>query len=380
MTDQVSSRTVFRWAVVAGLGLLAVGLAASAVYAIRGILVLALVALFITVSLDPAVRWLTRHRVRRSWAVGLIFVIAFLAVVGLGAALMPPLIRQAASLSADLPGDIDRMVEQSRPLREFGERYGLITYLQDLAKDLPGRIGANVLGFVRSFFGAVFTALTVMVLTIYFMANLPNLRSGVVRLLPPAGRAHARRTVDVVVDKVGAYMIGNILISLVAGIATFAILTALRVPFALPLAVVVAITDLIPMIGATLGAVICVGVTALTADLWPTTVLVATFFVLYQQMENYLIAPRILRNTVDLPALAVLLAALIGGTVLGLVGALMAIPIAAVIKVLASPKIREMDASEEAGAVAGEGVGPAAGERAGPTAGEGAGPAAAGPG
>jgi len=380
MTDQVSSRTVFRWAVVAGLGLLAVGLAASAVYAIRGILVLALVALFIAVSLDPAVRWLTRHRVRRSWAVGLIFVIAFLAVVGLGAALMPPLIRQAASLSADLPGDIDRMVEQSRPLREFGERYGLITYLQDLAKDLPGRIGANVLGFVRSFFGAVFTALTVMVLTIYFMANLPNLRSGVVRLLPPAGRAHARRTVDVVVDKVGAYMIGNILISLVAGIATFAILTALRVPFALPLAVVVAITDLIPMIGATLGAVICVGVTALTADLWPTTVLVATFFVLYQQMENYLIAPRILRNTVDLPALAVLLAALIGGTVLGLVGALMAIPIAAVIKVLASPKIREMDASEEAGAVAGEGVGPAAGERAGPTAGEGAGPAAAGPG
>ena len=380
MTDQVSSRTVFRWAVVAGLGLLAVGLAASAVYAIRGILVLALVALFIAVSLDPAVRSLTRHRVRRSWAVGLIFVIAFLAVVGLGAALMPPLIRQAASLSADLPGDIDRMVEQSRPLREFGERYGLITYLQDLAKDLPGRIGANVLGFVRSFFGAVFTALTVMVLTIYFMANLPNLRSGVVRLLPPAGRAHARRTVDVVVDKVGAYMIGNILISLVAGIATFAILTALRVPFALPLAVVVAITDLIPMIGATLGAVICVGVTALTADLWPTTVLVATFFVLYQQMENYLIAPRILRNTVDLPALAVLLAALIGGTVLGLVGALMAIPIAAVIKVLASPKIREMDASEEAGAVAGEGVGPAAGERAGPTAGEGAGPAAAGPG
>jgi len=346
MTDQVSSRTVFRWAVVAGLGLLAVSLAASAVFAIRGILVLALVALFIAVSLDPAVRWLTRHRVRRSWAVGLIFAIAFLAVVGLGAALMPPLIRQAASLSADLPGYIDRMVEQSKPLREFGERYGLVSYLQDLAKDLPGRIGANVLGFVRSFFGAVFTALTGIVLTIYFMADLPRMRSGVVRLFPPPGRAHARRTVDVVVDKVGAYMIGNILISLVAGISTFALLTVLGVPFALPLAFVVAITDLIPMIGATLGAVITVLVTVLVDDLWPTTVVVAIFFVLYQQMENYLIAPRILRNSVDLPAIAVLLAALIGGTVLGLVGALMAIPIAAVIKVLASPKIRELNASD----------------------------------
>ena len=185
-----------------------------------------------------------------------------------------------------------------------------------------------------------------MVLTIYFMANLPNLRDGVVRLFPGPARRHIRRTVDVTVDKVGAYMIGNILISLAAGISTFIVLTVAGAPFALPLAVVVAITDLIPMIGATLGAVVCVGVTALSADLWPTTVIVAMFFVVYQQLENYLIAPRILRNTVDIPALAVLLAALIGGTVLGLVGALMAIPIAAVIKVLMSPKIREMDAAE----------------------------------
>jgi predicted PurR-regulated permease PerM len=118
------------------------------------------------------------------------------------------------------------------------------------------------------------------------------------------------------------------------------------VPFALPLALAVAIFDLFPMIGATLGAVVTVLVTWITTQLWPTTVIVIIFFVIYQQLENYLIAPRILRNTVDLPALAVLLAGLVGGTLLGLIGALMAIPIAAVVKVLATPMLEEFDADE----------------------------------
>ncbi len=346
MNEPVSLRTVFRWAVVASLGVLLVSVGVLAIYTVRGILVLGLIALFIAVSLDPAVRWLTRHGLRRSLAVALIFIVAFVAVAGLFAAVIPPLVRQGAALSNDLPRYIDQLTERSKPLRDFGDRFGLTDRLRELAADLPAQIGASVLGFVRSFFGAIFTALTVTVLTIYFMANLPKLREGVVRLFPGPARRHVRRTVDVTVDKVGAYMIGNILISLAAGVSTFIVLTVAGAPFALPLSVVVAITDLIPMIGATLGAVVCVGVTAISADLWPTTVVVAVFFVVYQQLENYLIAPRILRNTVDIPALAVLLAALIGGTVLGLVGALMAIPIAAVVKVLMSPKIREMDAAE----------------------------------
>jgi predicted PurR-regulated permease PerM len=147
------------------------------------------------------------------------------------------------------------------------------------------------------------------------------------------------------VDKVGAYMIGNLLISLAAGLATFVVLEALGVPFAVPLAFVVALCDLIPMIGATLGAVACVLATLLTTELWPTTVIVAIFFVAYQQLENYLIAPRILRHTVSLSAAAVLLAALIGGTMLGLVGALMAIPVAAGLKVVLAERIHARDAA-----------------------------------
>ena len=175
-------------------------------------------------------------------------------------------------------------------------------------------------------FSALAATLTVTVLIIYFLVNLPRLRSSSTALFPRAHRARFSRVAEVMVNKVGSYMLGNILVSLVAGLAAFAALTALRVPFAVPLAFVVAVTDLIPMIGATLGAVVCIAVALLATRLWPTTVLVAAFFVAYQQLENYLIAPRIMRGQVQLSPAAVLLASLIGGTALDLVGALMAIP------------------------------------------------------
>jgi predicted PurR-regulated permease PerM len=186
----------------------------------------------------------------------------------------------------------------------------------------------------------------VLVLTIYFMADLPRLRHGVMRLFRHQHRARFGRIADVMVDKVGDYMIGNLLISLAAGLASFAVLEALGVPFAVPLAFVVALCDLIPMIGAALGAVVCVLAALLTTELWPTTVIVALFFVAYQQLENYLIAPRILRHTVSLSAPAVLLASLIGGTVLGLVGALMAIPVAAGLKVVLAERLQARDEVE----------------------------------
>jgi predicted PurR-regulated permease PerM len=116
----------------------------------------------------------------------------------------------------------------------------------------------------------------------------------------------------------------------------------LRVPFALPIAITVAITDLIPLVGATLGAALGVLVAAFTVDVWPAGVVVLIFFIVYQQVENYLIAPRVLRNTVDLSSVAVLVFALIGGSVMGVVGALMAIPIAAAAKAVITPTITAM--------------------------------------
>jgi predicted PurR-regulated permease PerM len=237
--------------------------------------------------------------------------------------------------------------------------------MQSLLASLPGRLGNGLLGFTGRLFGALFSTLTVVVLTIYFMADLPRLRHGMLRLFPQAHRARFGRIADVMIDKVGAYMIGNLLISLAAGVASFVVFTALGVPFSVPLAFMVALFDLIPMIGATLGAVAGVLVTLFTTELWPTTVVVAAFFVAYQQLENYVIAPRILRSTVSLSAAAVLLAGLIGGTALGLVGALMAIPVAAGLKVVLAEQLKARDMADAHEAPPEDGKAPARLEPAG---------------
>ena len=340
--------TMFRWGVYVSLGVLAVLAAAAAVYTTRAVLIRVLIALFIAISLDPAVRALTRRGMRRSLAVLVIFLVA----AGLAAAFLmsviPAMVHQFESLVRDFPGYIASLSDRSARFRELTDRFHLTSKVQDLIASLPGRLGGGLLGFTRRLFGAMFDTLTVLVLTIYFMADMPRLRHGAMLLFPRAHRARFGRIADVMVDKVGSYMIGNLLISLAAGLASFAVFAALGVPFAVPLAFAVALCDLIPMIGATLGAVICVLAALLTTELWPTTVVVALFFVGYQQLENYLIAPRILRHTVSLSAAAVLLAGLIGGTVLGLIGALMAIPVAAGLKVVLAERLQERDSADAA--------------------------------
>jgi predicted PurR-regulated permease PerM len=342
--------TLFRWGVYVSLGVLATALAALAVYTTRAVLVRVIIALFIAVSLDPAVRFLTRRGMRRSIAVLVIFVVAAGLVTAFLMSVIPSMVHQFETLVHDFPGYVASLQDRSARFRDLSDRFHLTSRIEGFLADVPGKLGGGLLGFTRRLFGALFSTLTVVVLTIYFMADLPRLRHGVTRLFPRAHREQFSQVSDVMVNKVGDYMIGNLLISLAAGLASFAVFTALGVPFSVPLAFVVALTDLIPMIGATLGAVVCVAVALFATELWPTTVLVALFFLGYQQLENYLIAPRILRSTVSLSAAAVLLAGLIGGTVLGLVGALMAIPVAAALKVIMAERLQIRDAAEEAAA------------------------------
>jgi predicted PurR-regulated permease PerM len=337
--------TLFRFGVFFGLGWTVTQLGLSAVVAARDVLVRAVVALFIAVSLDPAVRWLARRGLRRGVAVTAIFVVTFGLAAAFLISVIPPMVAQFRALIDDLPRYTAELQDRSSQFRELNERFNLTSQLEGLARTLPARLGSGLLGFTGALFGAVFSTLTVLVLTLYFMAGLPRLQRGLVRLFPAERRSRTADIVQVVVDKVGDYMIGNLLISIVAGLASFVVFALLDVPFFVPLAFLIAICDLIPMIGATLGAVIGVAVTMFTRPLWPTTVLVALFFLVYQQVENYLIAPRILRTTVDLSAAAVLLAGLIGATALGLVGALMAIPVAAALRMLLSRELEARDAA-----------------------------------
>jgi predicted PurR-regulated permease PerM len=346
--DRLRPSTLFRWGVFFSLGVVATLLTLQGLYSIRGILVQVLVALFITVSLEPAVHWLTSRGMRRGWAVTTIFAVAFGALLAFLISVIPSLIDQGRELIEDLPGYLAELQARSGRFRDLNDRFDLTSRLEGVIGSVPGRIGSGVLGFTGRLFGALFSGLTVLVFTAYFMADLPRLRNGLVRLFPSDRRVRAKQVLDLVIDKVGGYMIGNIIISIFAGVFSYLAFRLLGVPFATPLAALVAVFDLIPMIGATLGAITGVLVALFTKPLWPTTVLVAAFFVAYQQIENYLIAPRVLKTTVNIGAAAVLLAGLIGATLLGLVGALMAIPIAAAFNVLLNERLAVREAAEEA--------------------------------
>jgi predicted PurR-regulated permease PerM len=338
----------FRKGFYTSLGVLVTAAAAAAVYLARDVLIRALIALFLAISLDTIVRMLTRWRMPRWLAVVVVLLVMLLSVAAFLSAVIPTIVEQFHTLVKDLPSYVANWQDRSTSLHRFGDKLHLTRQIDRVANGLPSRFGHGLFGKTGRVLSGILSTLTVAVLTVYFLADLPRIRRGGAKLAPRAYRDRLSRIVDVMVDKVGAYTVGNIVVSLIAGLAAFAALTALRIPLALALAFLVALTDLIPSIGATLGAVICLLVALPTTKLWPNVVLLAVFFVVYQMLENYLIAPRVMHGTVQLRAGAVLLATLIGGTALGLVGALMAIPIAAGVQQLVSERIEARDADTRA--------------------------------
>jgi predicted PurR-regulated permease PerM len=365
---RVRPMVLFRCGLYASLGVLATAAAAAAVYTTRGVLTEALIALFLAISLDPAVRMLMRWRIRRGVAILVVVLVALGLTAAFLQSVIPAMVDQFQAMVRDFPHYMASLQHRSASFHLITDRFHLTTQADKLLASLPGKLSSGAVGFTRRTFSALASALLVAVLTIYFLVDLPRLQRGAVQLFPRARRDRFARIADVMVDKVGSYMIGNIAISLIAGVAAFAALTALGVPFAVPLAFLVAVTDLIPLIGATLGAVICIAVALLATRLWPTTVLVLVFFVAYQQIENYLIAPRIMRGPVQLSAAAVLLAGLIGAAAMGLIGALMAIPIAAAIKVLLSERLQARDTADADAAAPGDGeTAPQPGQASSPT-------------
>lgn len=345
--EPVGPARVFAWCAAGALAVLAVAVAAVLLYAARALLVQVVVAVFLAVGLDPIVRWLIARRVKRAHAVAIIALVTVALVAALIWIFAPALVQQARELTADFPGYLQRLRDRSPGLAQLESRLGVQPAIDAWVRDVPGRVGTQAITLTREVLGAVVSVLLVVVLTIYLMLDLPRLRRGLARLFPKRYRPAVFDVTNLVIDKVGAYMIGNLLISAIAGVVTFVALLALGVPFALPLALLVAVLDMIPLIGATLGAAVCIIVSLASSETWTTPVLVALFFALYQTLENYLIAPRVMRDTVEISSLAVLFVALVGATVLGLIGALIAIPLAAALRVIVGDRLRARDEAEE---------------------------------
>jgi predicted PurR-regulated permease PerM len=192
---------------------------------------------------------------------------------------------------------------------------------------LQGRLFGGIVGVGRYVVGAVFAALTVLILTLYFLASLPSIKRQTYRLVPASRRERVALLGDEVLARVGGYVSGAFIIASTAGASTLVFLLAIDLRYALTLALVVAVFDLVPLIGATVGA----GIVTLVAmtDSAPKALACLVFYVVYQQLENYLIYPRVMSRSVDVPPTLTVMAALLGGALLGVVGALLAIPMAA---------------------------------------------------
>ncbi|MGC4893117.1 AI-2E family transporter [Micromonospora sp. DT31] len=297
-----------------------------------GILVLVVIALFLAVGLHPAVVRLRRWGVPRGLAVAVVTLTVLLLIVGGLLALVPPVVTQSGQFVQQLPGYVEDL-RRNPTVNDLIVRYDVMERVRAAANtDTIGRALGGVLGGAQLVFGTLFRLLTVLVLTIYFLAYFDRMRELGYSLVPGTRRERVRLIGDEILTRVGAYMVGASAIAVLAGVTTFVFALVVDLPYPFALAVVVAVTDLIPQIGATLGAVV-VTLVGLATSL-PVGIACLVFFVLYQQLENYLIYPKIMRRAVSVNEVAALLAALLGVALMGVVGALIAIPLVAALQLI----------------------------------------------
>jgi predicted PurR-regulated permease PerM len=307
----------------------------AAAWSVRNILVLVLVAAVLAVGLDPAVRRLQRFRIARGWAVLIILLAAIGFIALFGSLVIPPLVREVRQLASDIPGYIDRLQRSNHFVADLQRKYHLSQRLQTLTDHLPSIASSSlgtILGITKSVASIIFNLLTIGILTIYFLLSLPRSERLTHSLFTGSSRERNVRILEESLQRVGGYVSGNIAVSIIAGIAAYIVLRIIGVPFAIALAMWVAIADLIPTVGATLGALVAVIVAAFSS--FGDAVVTVIYFVVYQQVENYVIVPRVMRQAVDLSPAAVIVSVLIGGSLAGFAGALLALPLAAAAKVV----------------------------------------------
>jgi predicted PurR-regulated permease PerM len=324
----------FRIGFVGTLGVLVAYGLAQAIIQARSVLVLLVVAMFIALGLNPVVEFLIRRRLPRGLSVALVF-IAVLAVLGLaGFAVVPVLSEQITNLVTSAPGMLQDLLG-NRKIKAFNDRFQLVTKAQQALSSgsLVQQLFGGILGAGKVVLGAVFSGVTLLILTLYFLASLPAIKSAIYRLTPASSRARVRVLEDTIFAQISAFISGTFVVAMIAGTLSFIFLIIVGLSeYALALALLIAAFDIIPLIGATIGAVIV----CIVAFVDSTVVGIAAviFYVAYQLFENYVLQPRVFKKAVDVPGALVVIAALIGAALLGVVGALLAVPVAAALLML----------------------------------------------
>ncbi len=296
------------------------------------------VAAFLAVALNPAVRWLQRRRVPRLAAIGIVFLGLILVVAGIGALVLPPLVQQVREIGAYLIDAFKQPGGLNQVLQDLANRFGLGAYVDQIRAqlaNLPSRLGGAtgpLLAVTSGILGSVTALVSVLLLTFFLLKDGDRFVAAGLNLIPERVRPSLRHVLEQSARAVSNYISGNLLISLIAGVTVYIVMVILGMPYAITLALLVALLDLIPLVGATLGAVIVILVALFINPVWALILLI--YFLVYQQVENNFLQPLIYGRSVHLPPLVVFLAVLIGAQLLGILGALIAIPVAEMIRIV----------------------------------------------
>src|SRR3954447_5283321 len=305
------------------------------VYIVRSVLTLVFIAGFLALALGPAVDFFQRRGMPRSLAIISTYLSIFMAIVGVGLLIVPPVVNGVNDLSRDIPGYV-RDLRKSKQFRKYDNRYHISKKLNEQSAKLPSRLG-DAAGALQSVTVGVFSALvqlvTVLTMTFFFLQQGKGMVRNALRLRGPETEERLAPIAEEIYRSTAGYVAGNLIISFIAGLTAYVTMELLGVPFAVPLAVLMAFLDLIPLIGASIGGV-AIGMVTAFNDFPTDTIIWAIVFIVYQQVENNVLQPVVYRNTVNVNPLLVIVAILIGSKLLGVLGALVAIPVAASIQII----------------------------------------------
>jgi predicted PurR-regulated permease PerM len=308
-------------------------------WATRNVVGWVVVAVLLAIALDPAVQFFVRRGMRVVLAALLVFVMAVLAIGGLFYLVIPPLVDQITEFVEAVPGLLQDLSEGRGPFGFLEREYQIVERTREAINEagVKGIFGlANpALSVARGVVTAVVGVVTIAFMTLFMLIDGRRLIRVLIDLLPETVKPRWKRAGDGIYKTVGGYVTGNIALSIIAGILAWAALQGLGVPYAVPLGVVVALFDLIPLAGATISGVIVILV-ALATEGWVIALIFGIYFLVYQQLENHILQPVVYRRTVAMSPVVVIIAVLIGADLAGVIGALIAIPIGGSLQVIAS--------------------------------------------
>jgi predicted PurR-regulated permease PerM len=329
---------------VGGVGLLVAYWLFQAIIGIGSVLLLVVVAFFLAAGLNPSVEFLERRGVRRAYACALVIIAALGMLALFIVAIVPVIADQIRALTDNAPMWFDELQKNER-VQALNDEYEIVDKAKAFVTDgdFISTLFGGALGFGLKIISALFNAFIILVLTLYFLASLKTTTHAIYRLAPASRRERVTLLGDKVIHNIGGYVSGAFVVALCAGLTSLVFLWFTEVrEYAVALAFVVAVLDVIPMIGATLGAIVVCAI-AFATDV-KSGIAAVIFYVIYQQIENYVIYPRVMGRTVDLPGAVIVIAALVGTALLGVVGALLAIPAAAaVLLVVREVAVKQQD-------------------------------------